>query len=174
MMQALTVAALGGLLASGALLAVVNAKNVEERDLRATIAGHETCGRAVGLSDFTATAAACSEAMAVTHRRAVQTATCDQALTAGDVFAQRSACSTPVKTLTAQRDAARIERDDANTALNQLRADQAAAIARAEARGRSQTQRIHSAQNDLAAAPRNNAGLGRCDADCLRNLGRPD
>ncbi|MGH7027359.1 hypothetical protein [Brevundimonas sp.] len=174
MMRALTILSAGGLLSTAALLAVINAKNVEERGLRTSIAGHEACDRALDQQDPSVSAKACPAPVAAVHRRAVQAATCDQALTNGDLFALRSACSTPVKTLTAQRDAARTERDDANAALDQLRADQAGAIARAEARGRTQTQRIQSAQNDLASAPRNDAGLGRCDADCLRDLGRSD
>lgn len=174
MIRALTLVSLAGLLTTGVGLAVINAKNVEERGLRAVIAGHEACGDVLGGSDLTASAERCPKRTALVHRRAVQAAVCDQALIAGDAFVIRSSCPTSVKTVLAQRDAAQGERDASNAVIARLRADQTAAIARAEARGFNQARRISSAQTDLAAAPRTDSGLGRCDAECLRRLGRPD
>lgn len=170
----LTGVSLAGLLASAALLAVINAKNVEERGLRATIAGHDACDTALGQSDLSASAARCPAAVAAVHRLSVQAAICDQALTADDAFVMRASCPTSVKTLSAERDAALGERDASNAVIAQLRTEQAAAIVRAETRGFNQAQRIQSAQTQLAAAPRNDAGLGRCDAECLRGLGGAD
>ena len=144
------------------------------RRLREVIAGHEGCAEAIGGNDLTASAARCSPVVATVHRQSVQAAICDQALIAADAFVIRTSCLTSVKTLLAQRDAAQVERDDANRNTNRLIADQAAAITRAEARGFNQAQRIQSAQTVLDVAPRTDAGLGRCDADCLRRLGRPD
>ena len=174
MIRTMTVLTLAGLLTSGALMAVITAKNVEERGLREVIAGHEGCAQAVGGSDLTASAARCSNVVAHVHRQAIQATICDQALIAADTFVIRTSCPTSVKTLLAQRDVALGERDAANLIATRLIADQAAVITRAEARGFNQAQRIQSAQNDLAAAPRTDAGLGRCDADCLRRLGRTD
>lgn len=166
----LTGVSLASLAATAGLLAIITAKNVEERGLRAVISGHEACATAVADSDLTASAARCSDVVAAVHRRAVQAAVCDQAVASGDLFVIRTACPTSIKTLLAQRDAATAERANLSDQLARTRADQAAAIARAETRGRTQTQRIQSVQTHLDAAPRADSGLGRCDADCLRQL----
>ncbi|QQQ19690.1 hypothetical protein JIP62_06275 [Brevundimonas vitis] len=97
---------------------------------------------------------------------------CDQALTEADRFDQSLTCSPAVLTLVAQRDTAQSQMAALNDELLKTRADQADALARAEARGRTQTQRTQSVQTRLDAAPRTDSGLGRCDADCLSRLGR--
>lgn len=169
---------LGSLLASGVLVAtmgaVIERKNREEAGLRDTIAGHVACDAAVTSSDLTASAASCSDAVAAVHLTARRAERCDGALKAGDAFAIDAACSTPVKTAVAEARARTRERDGLQLQLTQTRRGQAAAIASAEARGRTQTQRTERVQTDLAAAPRTDAGLGRCDADCLRRLGTED
>lgn len=153
------------------LAALVVTKSVEEHGLRKTIAGYVACDTAVTKPDLTASAARCSEAVAAVHRQAVQAAACDAALTAGNRFSLATACTLPVRTLFAQRDAAETGRARLETTLAEVRRDQAAALARAEARGRSQTQRTQSVQTRLDSAPRTDAGLGRCDAECLQRLG---
>lgn len=167
---------IGSLIASGVLVAsmaaVIERKNREEAGLRTTIAGFRDCDTAVANSDLTASAARCSDAVAAVHLTARRTERCDAALNGSDVFAIDAACSAPVKQVIAERDARTRERNAAQTQLNATRRGQAAAIASAEARGRTQTQRTDRAEQDLAAAPRNDAGLGRCDAECLRQLGR--
>jgi hypothetical protein len=164
------------LLASVAMIGLLGTgivfKTVEERKLRDVIAGHEACSAAVTQSELAASAARCSEAVAAVHRRAVQAQACDAALTAGDTYSVRAACSTEVMTVVADRDAKTAEVATLSISLAQVRRDQAAAITRAEARGRTQTQRTHRAEDALAQAPVTAGGLGRCDADCLRNLGR--
>ena len=164
------------LLASVAMIGLLGTnivfKTVEERKLRDVIAGHEACSAAVTKSELAASAARCPEAVAAVHRRAVQSQVCNAALAAADVFTIRSACSTEVMTVVADRDAKAGEAATVSETLAQVRRDQAAAITRAEARGRTQTQRTHRAEDALAQAPVTADGLGRCDADCLRNLGR--
>lgn len=172
-MRALTAVSIIGLLTTAGSLAIINAKNVEERALRATIGDYEACASAVTNADLVASAARCSTAVAAVHSRAVRAQRCDAGLAAGDRFAIDAACSTPVKTLDAERTAATAERDNLTSLLARVRSDQAAAIARAEIRGRTQAQRTQSVQTRLDSAPRTDAGLGRCDADCLRDLG-PD
>lgn len=147
MIRAAVITGLTGLLVVGSLTAVIVAKTGEEKALRDRLGAAEvSVARAKG---------------------------CDTALFAADLFAIEARCSIEVKRVAAERDARTRERDDARADLDKLKADQAAAIARAEARGRTQTQRTQSAQDRLDAAPRNPAGLGRCDADCLSRLGEP-
>ncbi len=166
---------LGSLLASGVLVAtmaaVIERKNREETGLRETIAGYVDCDQAVAKSDLAASASDCSAAVAAVHLTARRAERCDAALRADDAFAIDAACSTPVKTAVAEIGALTRERDGLQLLLTQTRRGQAAAIASAETRGRTQTQRTERVQTDLAAAPRTDAGLGRCDADCLRRLG---
>lgn len=159
----------GGMVA--VLTALVVTKSIEERALRKTIAGYVACDTAVTKPDLTASAARCSGAVAAVHRQAVQAVACDAALTAGSRFNLSTACTLPVRTLFAQRDAAETGRARLETTLAEVRRDQGAALARAEARGRSQTQRTQSVQTRLDSAPRTDAGLGRCDAECLQRLG---
>lgn len=152
--------------------AVLISKSVEETRLRAVIAGHDACAAAVAKGGLDVSASRCPPAVAAAHRDQARSQICDAALTTGDVFALSSACSTPVKTVVAERDGARTERDDARAEAGRLRRDQAAAIARAEARGRTQALRTHELETRLEGVPSSDAGgLRRCDADCLRNLG---
>ena len=146
-MKAALAAGLTGLAVMTLLSAVIASKNAEEARLRADL----------------------GQARAVV----AQAEACDAALKSGDRFGQAAACSFAVKTVTAERDARAGEAARDRQLLADVRKDQAAAIARAEARGRTQTQRTLNAQTRLDAAPRTNAGLGRCDADCLSRLGRP-
>lgn len=152
--------------------ALVVAQHAEEGRLREVISGWEACALEVQTGHRKGETSACPSpvaSVALTGHRAHR---CDSALTAGDAFAVNAACSTPVKTIVAERAARTGERDRLQLQLTETRQRQAAAIASAEARGRNQTQRTERVETDLSAAPRTDAGLGRCDADCLRNLGR--
>jgi hypothetical protein len=172
MIRALLGTSLVGLVSTAALLAVITAKNHEEAGLRATIADHEACAEALTRADLSVSAERCAEGVAATHRRAVMAQRCDTALTAADGFGIEAGCSTPVKREVAKVAARTGERDRLTTEINDLRSGQAAAIARAETRGRAQAERNSRAQSELDRAPRGDDGLGRCDAECLRNLGR--
>lgn len=171
MIRFLTVTSIGLALTSAVTTGLILSKNREETGLRATLSAFVDCDAAVTNSDLTASAARCSDAVAAVHLTARRAERCDRALTAVDGFSIDAACSVPVKTMVAERDARTRERDGLQTALNDTRRGQAAAIASAEARGRTQTQRTDRVQADLSAAPRSDAGLGRCDAECLRRLG---
>ena len=171
MIRFLTVTSIGLALTSAVTTGVILSKNREETGLRATLSAFLDCDAAVTNSDLTASAARCSDAVAAVHLTARRSERCDGALKASDGFSIDAACSAPVKQVVAERDARSRERNGLQTTLNELRRGQAAAIASAEARGRTQTQRTDRAEQDLADAPRTAAGLGRCDADCLRRLG---
>ncbi len=161
----------GAVIAMGS--AVLVTKSIEETRLRAVIAGHDACAAAVTNGELDVSASRCPPAVAAVHRAQVKAAACDAALAAGDVFAVRAACSAPVKTVLAERDAARTERDDARADAARLRRDQAAAIARAEARGFAHAQRTHDLETRLEGdADPDDRGLARCDAECLQRLGR--
>lgn len=163
---------IAGLLTTAACLAIITAKNHEEAGLRARIADREACAAALARPDLSTSADRCHESVAAVHRRAVMAERCDMALTAGDRFAIDAGCSTPVKHQVALVAARTGERDRLTTEIHDLRSGQAAAIARAEARGRTQAERNIRAQSELDRAPRGDDGLGRCDAECLQNLGR--
>lgn len=162
------------LIASGAMIALLGwtvvAKTGEERRLRETIAGHVACQS--GIEGGTTTLGVCSEKVTAVVHAARRAAACDAVLAGGQPYLVSSACSTEVQALAVQRDARTREVANLTETLDRLRRDQAAAITRAEARGRTQTQRTQRAEDALAQAPVNDSGLGRCDADCLRNLGR--
>jgi hypothetical protein len=152
--------------------AVLISKSIEETRLRAVIAGHDACAAAVTNGELDVSTSRCPPAVAAAHRVQVKTRTCDAALASGETFVLRSACSTEVKTVVADRDAARIERDDARSDAARLRRDQGAALARAEARGFAQAQRTHDLETRLEGDADPTAdGLARCDAECLRRLG---
>ena len=153
-------------------LALIASKTREEGELRSTIAGHEACSEALTKSDYVTSAARCPGPVAATHRRAVMAQRCDAALIATDGFGIEAGCSTPVKREVALVAARTGERDRLTKEIHDLRSGQAAAIARAETRGRAQAERNSRAQSELDRAPRGDDGLGRCDAECLRNLGR--
>ncbi|WP_370236558.1 hypothetical protein [Brevundimonas sp.] len=164
--------AVAGGLTLAACLALIASKTREEGELRAVISGHEACAEALTKADLVTSAARCAAPVAAVHRRAVMAERCDMALTAADGFGIEAGCSTPVKREVAKVAARTGERDRLTDEINDLRSGQAAAIARAETRGRAQAERNSRAQSELDRAPRGDDGLGRCDAECLRNLGR--
>lgn len=168
----LPLAGVAGVAGTAILLAVVVSKNAEERELRATIGGWEACAAEVETGRQVGETSACPAPIAFADLTARRTARCDVGLGRADAFAVDAACSAPVKRVVAERAARTGERDRLQLQLTETRQRQAAAIAAAEARGRTQTQRTERVETDLSAAPRTDAGLGRCDADCLRNLGR--
>lgn len=153
----------------GGLSGVILSKNREEAGLRLIIAGHAACAAAIESGGKLDVCPVKTAEAAVTARRA---RACDKAMTEGQAFMVSASCSTPVMTVVADRDAKARETVNLSDILDRLRRDQAAAITRAEARGRTQTMRTNRAEDDLAQAPLAADGLGRCDAECLRNLGR--
>ena len=160
-------------LAAGLLASVVVAKQAEEGRLRKVIAAHESCLRDAAGLDPAASARSCPVPVATQHRIARASARCDEALLKADLFAVDAACSTEVKTLLAQRMAESRRADSLDEALKGARAAQAAAVARAETRSRSQAERTARGQAAVTHAPRDDAGLVVCDAGCLRDRFTP-
>lgn len=85
-------------------------------------------------------------------------------------FTARQACGAGTLRLIAQGDADAGEIASLQEQLDQAREGTAAAVARAEARGRAEQARRNNAQNVVAAQPRGADGSIACDADCLRQL----
>lgn len=85
-------------------------------------------------------------------------------------FTARQACGPGTLRLIAQGDADAGEIASLQTQLTQAREGTAAAVARAEARGRAEQTRRNHAQTVVAAQPRGADGSIACDADCLRQL----
>ncbi|NBB51485.1 hypothetical protein GVN24_24680 [Rhizobium sp. CRIBSB] len=168
MIRALTLTSLTGLLATGTLLAVINAKNVEERTLRGRIAEQTVCLEALSGGDIEASREPCPAGAAQRHRVAVRAARCDAALLSGDLYAVEASCSGEVKTLQAGLSAETRRADALTGLLATARATQAEAVSRAEARARTQTERTHRAQTAVRTAPLDDSGLVVCDAGCLR------
>lgn len=138
----------------------------------ATLGQHRACALAIA-PDARAGAdprKLCDPIIAGRWARAVQAETCDASLSAvpENRYGVGNNCSTAVKRLQAQRDAAATERDGANEALKRERAAQAAAIRRAVADTRVQAERKSRAAAAVQSAPRNPDGLVVCDAGCLR------
>lgn len=156
-----------------ALLGLAGSKTQEEGRLRAAIAGHVACEAAVANPDLTASAARCPDEVAAVHREAVRAQACEAALLSLDLFAVRTSCSTEVKTLFAAREAESRRADQLAEILDQERAGRAAAITRAEARARTETERTLRAQSALQGAPRR-GDLLVLDAERLRQLGAGD
>ncbi|VWX62550.1 hypothetical protein [Sphingorhabdus sp. 109] len=100
--------------------------------------------------------------------------TCDAGLSsqpaASGTFAVQQACSTEVKAVVAQRDAAKHNQDDAERLLAELKKNSLAAIERAETRAANITKRTNNAIQTIEAAPRGDDGLVVCDDACLRNI----
>ena len=157
-----------GAIVIGAMGLLIVSKHHEERRLRAEVTAQAACIKAAGGLDAAATAAGCPASVAVQHRLARASVRCDAGLLGGDLFAVDAACSTEVKTLLAQRVAETNRADSLDAALKRARADQAAAVARAEARALSQAERTARGQAAVSRAPRDDAGLVVCDAGCLR------
>lgn len=112
----------------------------------------------------------CPPAVAERWAVAVRARTCDEALSLPadqGGYGVATNCSTPVKTLHARALVAGRERDAARADLIQTQRDQVAAIRRAEAAARLQTERSTRAAAAVQSAPRSPAGLVVCDADCL-------
>lgn len=83
-------------------------------------------------------------------------------------------CSRKVQALAASNNVALDTVDDRDGEILRLRGAQAAAIARAEARGALLARRKAHAEAAIAAAPRNDAGLIVCRDQCLRVLAGED
>lgn len=91
-------------------------------------------------------------------------------LSADTRFTARQACGPGVLRLIAIVDSQAAQTASLESLIAKLRADSADALARAEARGRTEQTRRNNAQQLIQAAPRSADGRITCDADCLRGL----
>lgn len=166
MIRIIIALALGVLALSG----LTFSKVAEEGRLRKVIAGHEACATALASDDLQASATTCPSATSGIHAAWRRAEACDRALLEADLFTVRTSCSTEVMTLLAQRDAEASRADRQTEALDDERADRAAAITRAEGRVRTETERKLRAEAVIQNAPRNGDGLVVLDAQRLCEL----
>lgn len=115
-------------------------------------------------------AAVCPQALSDAVTRARRYLLCDAGLKAADAYRVRAGCSEAVKRRDAEAAAAQGEAASLRAALADLKAGQAAAIARATARATDTARKEADARHALARAPRVSADRLRCDDDCLRDL----
>lgn len=113
---------------------------------------------------------ACPPVIVTEHLVAARSYACDAALTARpeNTYGVQAACTTPVKTLQAERDVARREASRLSADLTRERLERDDVVARARAAATTQAERIARAAAALKAAPRDGDGLVVCDADCVR------
>jgi hypothetical protein len=132
------------------------------------IADFKACVAAVeGRSEAKPIAQVCKPPIAAAALAAAKAKACDEALPA-DPFGAQAACTTPVKTVVAERDAARGDIIGLKAELKLTRDGQTAAIGRAESRARIEAERKAHAQDVVRRAPRDGDGLTVCDAGCMR------
>lgn len=81
-------------------------------------------------------------------------------------------CTAGTQRLIAQGDAQASQIESLNQSIQKMRQDSAAAVARAEARGRSEQVRRDNARQTIEAAPQDAYGRITCNAECLRKLTR--
>jgi hypothetical protein len=116
----------------------------------------------------------CPQQLSDAVTRARRYLLCDAGLKAGDAYRVRAACSEAVKRRDAQATAAQASADSLTAALADLKAGQAAAIARATARAATSARKEADARSALARAPKVGGPAGpdrvRCDDACLRDL----
>lgn len=170
MSRLVTIAAIA-LLALTTSSAVYGAiKGREAEDLKVKVKAHAACDQAVQGRDILISAERCPPKIAAVHAAARRSETCDQALLSADLFTIRTSCSTEVMTLLGERDAENSRADRLAESLAEERADRAAAITRAEARTRTETERKVRAEAVLQGLPRDGDGLLVLDAQRLCEL----
>ncbi|MEZ5709704.1 MAG: hypothetical protein R3E02_09995 [Blastomonas sp.] len=171
-MAALSWFRIGGSLAALVALAALAWLARDRFDQKAVADAARACEKAAGsesdaLADCLPGLRAAIEAQ---RRAALCEASLGNPLPAQSRFAVRMACGEQVKRMAAERDALRIEADQARAAMQKLIDGQAAAIARAEARADQAQAKARKNEQTIQNAPRDPDGLVRCDAQCLRDL----
>ncbi len=163
---------LGGLVAGLAIAAWLGLQLREKGRLEGVERDFKACEASVTAGGEPALVCPQKLTDAVTRARRYQL--CDAGLKAGDTYRVRAACSEAVKRRDAQATAAEASADSLTAALADLKAGQAAAIARATARATTTARKEADARFALARAPvtRDAAGADRvrCDDACLRQL----
>lgn len=157
----------GGIALIGALF-WLNGQLREKGRLEGVERDFKACERSV--KDGGEPALSCPQALADAVTRARRYLLCDAGLKARDAYRIRAGCSEAVKRRDVEAAAAQGEAASLKTALADLKAGQAAAIARAAARAATSARKDEHARHALARAPVDAAGRTRCDDDCLRAL----
>lgn len=159
---------IGGALA-GLVAAVWLVGQLREKErLEGVEAQFQACERSV--TDGGEPAISCPQALSDAVTRARRTLLCDAGLMARDAYRIRAGCSAAVKRRDAQATADAEAAASLRAALDDLKAGQAAAIARAAARAATAARKDEHAAQALKRAPIDPAGRTRCDDDCLRAL----
>lgn len=118
--------------------------------------------------------ARCADLVVEQLQAARSAAACDQGL--GPLKAEPgrwgspASCSAKIRDLVVRHNVGQDALADRDLELDRLQRGQAAAIARAQARGASTARSYANAKAALDAAPRDPDGLIRCGPDCLRQL----
>lgn len=161
----------GGLLIAAAIWLIVD--RFHQKDLADAAA---SCAVAAGTPDDSASLNDCLPLVQVEVEAARQARACERSLTPQlrpeSRFAMAQACGAGVKRLVAAGDAAIAENASLKRQLDEARADIDSAVERAERRTVRSTEREANGRKVIEAAPRAPGGSIRCDADCLRRLGR--
>lgn len=140
----------------------------EKARLEGVEANFKACEARVG--DGGEPAAVCPQALSDAVTRARRYLLCDAGLKDGDAYRIRAGCSEAMKRRDAQATASAAEANSLRAALDDSKAAQAAAIARATARAATTARKDADARHALATAPIVSPGRARCDDDCLRQL----
>lgn len=155
---------------SAALVAVSLVVSLQTRKLNA----HRVCLVALqaGRSDLDP-AKVCEPIIASAHLVAARSNGCDAALTSRpeNTYGVGAYCSTPIKTVQAERDVARAQAGRLTITLTNERLERDDVVARASAAATTQAERKARAALAIASAPRDGDGLVVCAADCLRARG---
>lgn len=160
---------LGGLAGCAALIGIV-AWAVATFHKAQAVDGYRACSKAAKSASAPLTDCDATIKALVTAARA--SAACDAALEKDpvDLFGASTSCAAGAKRLIARATAAEGSLADANAQLAGAKVDRDAAVLRAEARATSIAARKAANDRTIEAAPRTDAGLVHCDAECLHAL----
>lgn len=171
-MSWLSLARMAGLGLGAALIAAILWLAFDRFEQKALADAARACEAAAASADRPL--AGCSADIAARIAADRRTIVCEGALLPelrGETrFTARQACGPGTLRLIAQSDALTADVQALETELAEARGGAAAAVARAEARGRTEQARRDNAQQIIDAAPRGAGGRIACDAACLRRL----
>lgn len=159
---------IGKLLGGVALAAALTFATVDWRSARQARGELKICVAAA--KDASKPLDGCHAALfaAITAARAA--ASCEAAIKASDLYAERASCGEAVKRRGAELTVSLADLDDTRRQLADAERRTVAAISRAEARGATQARMKANAEAQIARLPATAGGLLHCDADCLRRL----
>jgi len=156
------------LLAIGALALGIGAAVLDWRSARQARGELRLCTAAAG--DEREPLKGCPETISAAIEAQRRAAACEAAIAGADLYAERASCGEQVKRRGALLVGAEANLADARRQIAEAERRTTAAIARAEARGETQSRRADDARSAIDAAPLGADGLLSCDAQCLRRL----